>query len=172
MTILLQEYKLVFVGMDANGKTADRIDPYLATNLKNHNSKDKIPFVDTTDDQAFQRLVDFAKGAIADLRHALGPCACYGPIIRVDIMQMPSGDFVVNEIESLEALIDTQGNQTWIIIAVQLPLQRVVNIIGIFTNIGVGAASNDSLVRTFMVGYWAQRIEADLRAAVLKRGFL
>lgn len=82
LVVTIQEYKLVLVGLDANGCTPKLIPPFLAANLKNNNSEEKHAFVDTTDAVAFQELVDFAKGVVADLRHALGPCAFYGPIIR------------------------------------------------------------------------------------------
>ena len=60
-------------------------------------------------------------------------------------MQMQSGAFVVNEIESLEALVDAQGRKSEVV---------------------------DSAVKLYMIAYWHRRIEADLQQAAFRRGFL
>ena len=76
----MQEYKLAFVGLDSDGCTA--IPPFLATNTKNHNTAGRMAFVDTSNEVEFQKLVDFAKGALADLRRLWGPYTFYGPVVR------------------------------------------------------------------------------------------
>jgi len=66
-----------------------------------------------------RKLIAFAKRCVERLLAADPDAVAYAPILRVDIMRMQDGRWVVNEFESLEALTDhkkdgtgTQDNQT------------------------------------------------------------
>lgn len=113
--------------------------------MRNHGSPDKIPFLNDADPTDFLKLVEFARNALEDIRKVRGPHCFYGPIIRVDVMQMQSGQLVVNEIESLEAQIDAQGH---------------------------GASIVDSRVHQYLIEYWYKRIDNDLRIAEIRRGII
>jgi hypothetical protein len=51
-------------------------------------------------------VIEFARKCIARLIAANPNSVAYSPLLRVDIMRMQNGEWVVNEFESLEALTD------------------------------------------------------------------
>ena len=133
----LQEWKIAFVGFNADGTCATG-EPFVATNLKN-NGPDFRAFADE------ETVIAFAKEALLDLQKSMRGCFLPGPILRVDVMQMADGRLVVNEIESLEALlIDAQGRRS---------------------------SFTDSDVKTFLFEFWYKQLEAIVREAAYRRGF-
>ena len=134
----LQEWKIAFVGFNTDGTCATG-EPFVAANPKN-NGPDFRTFADE------ETVIAFAKEALLDLQKSMRGCFLQGPILRVDVMQMADGCLVVNEIESLEALIDAQGRRSS----------------GSFT---------DSDVKTFLFEFWYKQLEAIVREAAYRRGF-
>jgi hypothetical protein len=79
--------------------------PFAAAWLKNKSSETKWPF----SKDPYHDAIDFGARAIDRLKAARGPWAFCGPVIRVDIFETEAGKLVVNEFESLEALVDAKG---------------------------------------------------------------
>ena len=52
------------------------------------------------------KLISFARKSVERLLAADPDAVAYSPLLRVDIMRMQDGRWVVNEFESLEALTD------------------------------------------------------------------
>jgi hypothetical protein len=52
------------------------------------------------------QVIEFAQECVARLLSANPNAVAYAPLLRVDIMRMQNGTWVVNEFESLEALTD------------------------------------------------------------------
>lgn len=118
------------MGLKEDGTTA--IPPFLCVNTKNTGTASKKAF---SKDLEHNDVIDFAKAAIAGLKDAMQGDLLLGPVLRVDIMlyQPANGParFVVNEFESLEALISASGRQAAII---------------------------DAQVHTFLVEFWNRQI--------------
>ena len=75
------------------------IEPYVCANHVKANFR--LVF---EDDES--KLISFAKRCVERLLAADLDAVAYAPFLRVDIMRMQDGRWVVNEFESLEALTD------------------------------------------------------------------
>lgn len=94
--------------------------------------------------RAFNRendLIGFAVHAKRRLKEALPASLCM-PILRVDIMIMQSGQLVVNEFESLEAMTDVAPQQTQL-------------------NTGRADPNTDAKVNIFLEQFWAATIKVN-----------
>ena len=118
------------MGLKEDGTTA--IPPFLCVNTKNTGATNKKAFSKNLD---HNDVIEFAKSAIAGLKDAMQGDLLLGPVLRVDVMLYQPADgparFVVNEFESLEALISASGRQAAII---------------------------DAQVHTFLVEFWNRQI--------------
>ena len=82
----------------SNPYTGEEHKPFLCTNP--HESSEGHAFINTYDRS---ELFRFAKHAKDVYERNIGPLTY--PLIRVDIMRLQNGKFVVNEFESLEAQV-------------------------------------------------------------------
>ncbi len=90
-----KEYKICFL---TNPHTGEKYEPFLCTNPHPKGTA----FVNRHD---HRRLYEFAKRAKQLYEENVS--AHVHPVFRVDIMRLQRGKFVVNEFESLEALIQS-----------------------------------------------------------------
>ena len=77
----------------------DDIDPYVCIN----HVKANFRLVFEEDES---KLISFARRSVERMLAADPDAVAYSPLLRVDIMRMQDGRWVVNEFESLEALTD------------------------------------------------------------------
>ena len=90
----MQEYKVV-VPMNDYGMN---FAPFICDN--HVKGKRRLVFAEGEE----EKVVAFAVSAIAELQASNPGAVAYAPLLRVDIMRMQDGRWVVNEFESLEAM--------------------------------------------------------------------
>ena len=95
----MQEYKVV-IGINDYGLV---LGPYIAVN--HVNAQGRLAFA--LDER---EVIKFAEKCVARLIEANTNSVAYAPLLRVDIMRMQNGEWVVNEFESLESLTDIRDN--------------------------------------------------------------
>lgn len=121
--------KIAFVGLQDDGSCA--VPPFVCANKRNASSA-RHNFAPGL---MVNEVIEFARGAIQDLKCSLGKHFLPGPVIRVDVMQRVdcygNKSYVVNEFESLEAQIDAQGR---------------------------GSAKKDADVQSFLTNFWTETI--------------
>ncbi len=92
---MLQEYKVVIASNDYGLE----LEPYIAVN--HISAAGKLSF-----EKDEKKIIEFAQACVNKLLSANHNAIADAPILRVDIMRLQNGEWVVNEFESLEALTD------------------------------------------------------------------